>query len=295
MMKLSYYPGCALQSMSWDYRESIKLVTEALDIHLEEIRDWTCCGASAAHSMNDRMSQVLPVGNLRKAAEIGQDVAVACPMCFKRLNHSRQLLQQKKLDVPWSFDSDIEIVDLARVLASDTMLERIRSKVQRPLKDLRVVCYYGCQVVRPPHITGYRNYDNPQHMDQIVEALGATPIDWSFKTSCCGAGVGVPKKELGLSLAAKLIGWAKASGAQAIVACCPLCQTNLDMYQPELCEENGLDSKEAGLPVLYYTELLALAFGLESVRPGLQSHLVDPLPLVSRLLDHCGRNSSCQM
>ena len=150
--------------------------------------------------------------------------------------------------------------------------------MKRPLNSLRVVCYYGCQVVRPPKITGYTDYENPRHLDRLVNAAGAAAIDWSYKATCCGASMGIPKKQIGLALVARLLAAAHASGAQAIVVCCPLCQSNLDLLQPELRERNGWEWE---LPVLYYTELLGIAFALQSIAAGLASHLVDPRPYLA--------------
>jgi heterodisulfide reductase subunit B len=273
MRELAFYPGCALQSMTWDYCESINHVAAALDIQLIELEDWTCCGATAAHSLDERMSVILPARNLASAEALSLDMAIACPMCFKRLSLCRHMLGQKRVDDPWSLKLDSAIFDLARFLAAEPMLGQIKDRVQAPLDGLRVVCYYGCQVVRSPKITGYTDYENPQHLDRLVEALGATAIDWSFKAICCGTSMGIPKKEIGLALVKKLLTQAHASGAEAIAVCCPLCQSNLDLYQPELCDQYGWDWQ---LPVLYYTEMLGIAFDLEAIQPGLASHLVDP-------------------
>jgi heterodisulfide reductase subunit B2 len=277
---LAFYPGCALQSMTWDYRESIKIVAAFLDLQLLELENWTCCGATAAHSLDEHMSILLPGQNLASAEALGRDLAVACPMCFKRLSYCRHMLQQKRVADPWSLKLDRAIYDLARLLGSEPMLEDIRRRVARPLEGLRVVSYYGCQGVRPPKITGHEDYENPQHLDRLVAAVGGTAVDWSFKSTCCGASMGIPKKEIGLALVGKLLTQAHASGAQAIVVCCPLCQSNLDLYQPELAERNGWDWQ---LPILYYTELLGIAFDLKAIRPGLKSHLVDPQPLITRI------------
>ena len=284
MTQLAFYPGCALQGMSWDYRESIKHVIAKLDIELKEIEDWTCCGATAGHSLDEKMSVILPARNFAGAQAMGLDLAVACPMCFKRLAYSRKMLLEKRVDDPWTIDPDLAVFDLARFLASEEMLARIKERVAHPLKGLRVVSYYGCQVVRPPKITGYTDYENPLHLDRLAGAVGATAVDWSFKATCCGASVGIPKKEIGLSLVRKLLYWARAAGADAVIVCCPLCQSNLDLLQPELCREAGSDVAETGIPILYYTELLGIAFDPELIRPGLKSHLVDPLPLVERVL-----------
>ena len=277
MKPLAFYPGCALQAMTWDYRESLKHVMAALDLELVELEDWTCCGATAAHSLDEHMSVILPARNLLSAERLSLDLAVACPMCYKRISYSRQMLRQKRVSDPWSLKLDTAIYDLARWLAGDFLLARIRDRVERPLKGLKVVCYYGCQAVRPPKITGHLDYENPQHLDRLAAATGATVLDWSFKATCCGASMGIPNKPIGQALIRKLLTWAHAAGAQSIMVCCPLCQSNLDLYQAELAQQNGWDWQ---IPIFYYTELLGIAFGLDVVKPGLRSHMVDPLPLI---------------
>jgi heterodisulfide reductase subunit B2 len=283
MKPLAFYPGCALQAMSWDYRESIKVVASTLDLELRELPDWTCCGATAAHSLDEAMSVALPLRNLVSAEKLGLDLAVACPMCFKRLTHTRLTVRKKRVEVPEGLALDHRVLDLARLLASDELLDRIRDQVRNPLTGLKMVSFYGCQVVRPPKIIGHDDYENPQHLDRLVVAAGADAVDWSFKATCCGASMGIPKRDIGRTLVAKLLVQAYASGAQAIVTCCPLCQSNLDLYQPELRRQNDLLQRHAPLPILYYTELLGLALGLGAIRPGLKSHLVDPVPLITPL------------
>jgi heterodisulfide reductase subunit B len=281
MRELAFYPGCALQSMTWDYRESIKQVVRVLDLQLTELEEWTCCGATAAHSLDERMAVMLPGRNLATTEAKGLDLAVACPQCFKRLRLCREELRQKRLADPWSLKLDLKIFDLARLLAGKPMLAQIRDQVRKPLHGLRVVCYYGCQVVRSPKITGYEDYENPLHLDRLMEALGATAADWSLKATCCGASTGIARKEIGMALIRRLLTWAHASSAQAIVVCCPLCQSNLDLYQPELREACGWDWQ---LPIFYYTELLGVALDLTAILPGLRSHMVDPRPLISEVL-----------
>jgi heterodisulfide reductase subunit B len=188
------------------------------------------------------------------------------------------MLRAKRVSDPWSLRLEGQIFDLARLLAAEPVISQIRERVRVPLQDLRVVSYYGCQVVRPPKITGYPDYENPQHLDRLAAAVGATPVDWSFKATCCGASMGIPRKDIGLALIGKLLAQAHASGAQVIVVCCPLCQSNLDLYQSELAAQHGWDWQ---LPILYYTELLGMAFGLQDLKPGLKSHLVDPRPLLA--------------
>jgi heterodisulfide reductase subunit B len=271
--------------MSREYRESIRLVTGVLEVELVELRDWTCCGATAAHSLDERMSVVLPARNLAEAGALSLELAAACPQCYNRLAYSKEMIRRKRVDDPWSIDPEIELHDLARLLASGTALERIRDAVRAPLKGLPVVCYYGCQVVRPPKIVGLPDYENPMHLDRLVEALGASALDWSYKATCCGAGIGVPRPEIGLALVGNLLEAARASGARAIVVCCPLCHGNLDILQPEI---NGQRGWGGTLPIFYYTELLGVAFGVGAVRRGLGSHFVDPRPLLAELAGDWG-------
>jgi heterodisulfide reductase subunit B len=286
MKPLSFYPGCALQAMSWDYRESIKAMATALDLELRELPDWTCCGATAAHSLDESMSIALPLRNLVTAEKLGLDLAVACPMCFKRLTYTRLKVLQKGTGANRGPSFRTRVLDLARLLASEELLERIRHLVRSPLTGLKVVSFYGCQVVRPPKIIGHDDYENPQHLDHLVAAVGADAVDWSFKATCCGASMGIPRRDIGRTLITKLLRQAYASGAQAIVTCCPLCQSNLDLYQPELRRQDDLLRRHAPLPILYYTELLGMAFGLDAVRLGLKSHLIDPTPLMSFVRQH---------
>ncbi|GEM_PF-4395989 len=136
--------------MSWDYRGSIRHVMEALDIRLTEIPDWTCCGATAARSLDEHMAVILPARNLARAANFGLDPAVACPMYFRRLSRTREVLLHERADIAWSIPKAPVVLDLARTLAEPPFLDRIRRIARGALEGLRVVCYYGCQVVRPP-------------------------------------------------------------------------------------------------------------------------------------------------
>jgi heterodisulfide reductase subunit B len=193
------------------------------------------------------------------------------------------MLAEQRIDDPWAMDLSGEIIDLARFLATDAMIDSIRERVRAPLKGLRLVSYYGCQVVRPPKITGYTDYENPTHLDRIAEAVGATALDWSFKATCCGAGMGIPKREIGFELVDRLLYWAKAADAEAVVVCCPLCHSNLDLYQMALNRRDGRKPGTRELPVLYYTELLGIAFDLPGIRAGFKNHLVDPSALMDRI------------
>ncbi|HUT42900.1 MAG TPA: heterodisulfide reductase-related iron-sulfur binding cluster, partial [Desulfobacterales bacterium] len=195
-MKLSFYPGCSLEGMAVDYARSIDAVFEALDIDLVEIDDWSCCGATAAHSLSEAMSVILPARNLFAAEQMGLDIVSPCANCFNRLRFSQQMIQKRVLDIPWPVTGDLKVHDMTRFLAEPAMIKQIKKRVLKSLKGLKLVCYYGCQMVRPPRITGYTDYENPQTLDRIAAATGAQVIDWSYKATCCGASIGIARREI---------------------------------------------------------------------------------------------------
>ena len=160
-MKVTYYPGCSLESSARDYDESIKMVCQALDIELQEPKDWTCCGATSAHSLNRKLAVDLPARNLPATEGLGQDMLVPCPLCYNRLIRAKE-----------KTGAGVNIYDVASFMAQPSLLERIRSAVRAPLTGISAVCYYGCMANRPPKITGSKNYENPMEMDRIAEALG---------------------------------------------------------------------------------------------------------------------------
>jgi heterodisulfide reductase subunit B len=272
-VKLSFYPGCSLDGLAKDYAHSITAVFRRLEIDLVEIDDWSCCGATAAHSLDEMMAAALPARNLSLAGKLGRDLVTPCANCFNRLRFSQKLIREKRIDVPWEVAGDLRVHDMTRFLAQPERIRQIEQKVVRPLAELKVVCYYGCQMVRPPRITGHTDFENPQTLDRIAEALGARVKDWSYKGTCCGASIGIGRKDIQDALTARLLDKARQTGAEAIVVSCPLCQANLDIIQRR--------SKGGVLPVFYFTELLRLAFeGGENAHRWFKMHFADPLPLL---------------
>jgi len=271
----AFYPGCSLEGMANDYARSITAVFEKLDVQLVEIEDWSCCGATAAHSLDEMMAVALPARNIAAAEKMGLDIVVPCANCFNRLRFSQQMIQKKIYDVPWPASGSIQVHDMTRFLAGDDMLERVKARVKRPLTGLKVVSYYGCQMVRPPWITGFSDYENPQTLDRLAAATGAEVLDWSYKTTCCGAAIGIGRRDIQQSLTARLLDKARLTGAEAIVVSCPLCQCNLDMIQA--------DAARQGLPVFYFTELLRLAMeGNGRVCSWFRKHVSNPIPLLKQ-------------
>jgi heterodisulfide reductase subunit B2 len=279
-MKVSYYPGCSLEATARDYQESLSYVCRRIGVDLNEIPDWSCCGATAAHSLDEFLSLALPARNLALAEQIGLDMVVPCPMCFNRLKTAGQESRKAgRKEQPYSFTGKIKIWDLLDFLTQPQWLSPILAARQQSLKDLTLVCYYGCMANRPPKITEAGQPENPQNMDRLLKALGAVVPDWSYKTDCCGASHTVSRTDIIDTLVQRLYERALEAGAEAIVVSCQMCQANLDMPQKRISEKF---QKKYDLPIYYFTELIGLAWKAPGIKTWLSRHLVDANSLLKR-------------
>jgi heterodisulfide reductase subunit B len=279
-MKVSYYPGCSLEGSARDYQESIEGVCKDLGIELEELADWNCCGATAAHSLHHRASIELPGRNLVLAEKAGHDLVAPCPMCFNRLKTAEKALTgEEQGHYRYASEGKIKVWDLADFMAQDHILDAIESKVTNPLEGIPAVCYYGCMSSRPPKITDAEKHEDPDSMDRIVRRLGAEAIDWPFKTDCCGASHVVDRPDMVFKMVGRLYARALDVGAQCIVVSCQMCQANLDIYQAKIAEEMGVD---VNLPIIYFTELIGLALKNRDAETWLSRHFVDPMKFLAK-------------
>jgi heterodisulfide reductase subunit B len=284
-MKVSYYPGCSLEVTAKNYNLSFRQVCRSLDVELEEVPDWLCCGSSAVLKMNRLLSLSLAAKNLSRIEKQDlEEVVVPCPFCFRRLLSAQQEIGQDQkireviretIEAP--LEGNLTIRNLLAFFQTTVGLELIKAKTTKPLKGLKVIPYYGCYMVKPAQVTHFDDPENPTSMDAILTALGAEVLDWDFKTECCGASLSLSKTEKVLELSGRLLREALWKGADAIVVACQLCQSNLDMRQGEIFTA---EKKKHPLPVLYITQLMGLAFGLSAKDLGINHHIVDPLPII---------------
>ena len=277
----SYYPGCTLKSSAREYDISARLSCKALGVELEELENWACCGASSAHSSNDLLAISLPARDLRTAGEKGHPLVAACAMCFSRLKIASHDLQNENTGklvseiIGHEVQKATPVFHLLEVI--DSRLEPI--EVKKPLTGLKVACYYGCLLVRPKEKVAIDDAENPQVMDRIMRKLGAEPVDWAFKTECCGAGLPLARPDIVHRLSHRILVQAKQAGADCLVVACPECHSNLDMFQVALRAEFNDDTN---MPVVYFTQLLGLALGLSARDMHLEKHITDPMPVLSR-------------
>ena len=279
-MKVSYYPGCSLHATGKEYDQSMKAVSRALGIELKEVEDWSCCGASSAHSTNFDLSIALSVRNLIAAEKNAMDVMVPCAACFNRFKMAEHHMKadkelKTKIEgvVGAKYQGGITIRNPIDVLYNDIGVDVLAAKVTKQLGGLKPVSYYGCLLLRPPEVCEFENYENPYMLDKILGALGADVRSWSYKTDCCGGSLAISKTSIVVDMCDKLMSAAREAGANCVVTACPLCMNNLDMRP----------SKELKLPVFYFTELMALAFGLSGSQEYFKSHIFDPQPLLKKL------------
>lgn len=279
-MRYAYYPGCSLESTAREYDLSARAACGALGMEFTELADWSCCGATSAHSINHLLALALPARNLALAGEAGLDLAVPCSACYSRLKNADYVLRRDEAErrrveeaVRVGYNNPVNVYSLLEAVVRGAGLETVAGKVSRPLSGLKLACYYGCLLLRPPEVTGFDDPDEPVLLDLLMEALGAEAVRWFYKTDCCGASLSLSESGAAGGLVNIILQTAGEAGANALVTACPLCQNNLEMRRPE----------HAGMPVFYFTELMGLAFGLPQSNTWFQKHLVDPKPLLNSL------------
>jgi heterodisulfide reductase subunit B len=273
MKVLGYYPGCSLSSSAAEYDHSLRAVAGQLGVELQEIPDWVCCGATSAHAIDHTAALCLAADTLAKTRKAGlTELLAPCAMCYQRLATAvHELKRQPTLAASMEEAPGLENIQPLSVLGwlSNGVSETLKAKVTRPLKDLKVACYYGCLLVRPPKITGLPQVETPRQMEQLVTLLGGQSVRWSMATECCGASFALSQKSTVLRQTRRLYDAAKESGADIFCVACPMCHSNLDLRQSEAGIAAG-----ARLPVIYLTQLIGWAMGLEAAALGLDKHFV---------------------
>ncbi|MGL4943418.1 MAG: CoB--CoM heterodisulfide reductase iron-sulfur subunit B family protein [Thermoguttaceae bacterium] len=276
-----YYPGCALHGSSFDYERSVRACLEKLGVQLAELDDWICCGASAAHTINAKLATALPARNLAIAQRDGIDNILApCPLCSMELiKVSRQLRESAGVVAEMSDIVELPVAGTTEVLNIIQVFQRIgldtiKASAVQSLEKYKVACYYGCLLTRPPRDLLFDDPESPSSMETLLASLGATPIEWNFKTECCGAGLTLADSESVETLTGKILQNAKKHGANCVVVACPMCHVNLDMKQADVAKRLG---EKIGLPVYYLSDLVGLALGIDAKTLCIDKHFVAAL------------------
>ena len=272
-MRIGYYPGCSLLGSSREFGESVQAVAEALGLELDPVPDWNCCGASSAHVLDHHLALALPARILAQAEAAGlTEILAPCAACYNRLASARDALAGNPAlaaeiaeihGAP--FGGGVRVLNILEFLAR--FRDELRARVTAPFRH-KVACYYGCLLVRPPKVVKFDRPEDPGSMDRLAEA---EPLPWNFKTECCGAAFSVTRTDLVARLSGLIVADAVRAGAEAILVACPMCHSNLDMRRPE---SNARMASDHQIPVLFITQALGLAMGIDPVRLGLQRHMV---------------------
>lgn len=286
-MTYSYFPGCTYHSTGQEYDRSLKAVCSELDIKLNDIKNWTCCGSSSAHSTSKLLAVSLPLQNLSEVEKEGlNEVVIPCVGCYSRfkksvydVSHDPRLLKDVSGIIDYQFQNKVNILNPLEIFGNGTS-DKIKDKVKKDLSKLKMVCYYGCVLTRPPDIMKFDQHEYPISMDNVLKSIGVDVIDWSFKTDCCGASLSLTRSDIVVRLTSQILENANDVGADAIAVLCPLCHANLDTRQEEV---NELYNKKYNLPILYFTQVMGLAFGLGTKELSLEKHFVNPEELLKRL------------
>lgn len=293
-MKYGYYPGCSLESNAAAYHKSAVAVATRLDIEFEEVPDWNCCGATEYFSVDALSGYALVGRNLALAA--GQnngrkDLIAPCSACFlnlkktnKYLSDSVELADQVNTALAAGGlhyePNSVKVRHLLDILFTDVGIEAVQRQVTKPLYNLRVAPYYGCLITRPSFNMDFDDPEYPTSLDKLMHALGAKVVDFPLKTHCCGGHMTQISETVALELIRQLLRNADDYEADAIVCLCPMCQLNLDGYQDNVNKHFGTNYQ---IPILYFTQLIGLAFGFHAKKLGFGKEFVDATPALTKI------------
>ncbi len=285
-MKISYFPGCTLKTAAKNFEDSTLASAEALGIELIELPKWYCCGTVYSLTSDDLIHQLAPIRTLLRVKETGDDrVVTLCAMCYNTLKRANMLIREDEekrekinsfmYEEETDYEGEVEVYHFLQILRDEVGFPKIGEKVRRRLSSFKVAPYYGCLLVRPPE-AGFDDPEEPKVLEDLLRSMGAEVVDYPYKTECCGSYNTVDRVGLVADRTREIIGSVVKRGADILVTSCPLCQFNLDNRQRDVVRRH---SDFIGIPVLYFTQLLAVALGLDQKLWRFDLNVVDPVPL----------------
>jgi heterodisulfide reductase subunit B len=280
----TYFPGCSSNSTAKALGMSVRAIAKPLDIELIELEDWTCCGSTPYGSLAEDESLLIAARNLALAEKQGRDLVTPCSSCFVVLHKAnlhlkehdkyRAGVNQALAAAGLEFQGKINVRLLPEVIYHDITPEKLAQKVTKNLNGLKVASYYGCQMVRP---YGFDNPESPTSLDKIVDSLGGTAVPFQFKNRCCGGSLIIPEENAALNLMQKILTNAVENGADCLITPCPLCQMNLDAYRVKVNSKFG---KNFNIPVLFVSQLIGLALGVDTASLGFRANVVSTAKVI---------------
>lgn len=291
MKEYVYFPGCSLEKIALSYHLSALETTEKLGIKLKELEDWNCCGATAYFHVDELLAYTLTARNLAIAEKMGDAVVAPCSACYKNMyftnehlhedpdlaEHINDALAEDDLTVT----GKMTVKHLIELFAQDVGPEEIKNKVVYPLKGLRVAPYYGCQILRPKK--DHENVEQPNYFEEVISAIGADPVDFPLKLTCCGGSLLISSRPAAYSMIRNLLYDAQRAQADVIATACPLCQVNLECYQAQVNQEFGTDFS---IPVVYFTQLVGLSLGIPPKKLGFGKEFLSPKKAIDAIKNY---------
>ena len=286
-MKVTYYPGCTLKNAASNFEDSTLYSLDQLGTSVEELDKWYCCGTVFSMATDDLIHHLAPIRNLIRVKESGSDsVMTVCAMCYNTLKRANQRMKNdpeslEKInnfmtEEEVNYEGDVKVVHLLELLRDDIQFDAIARKVVKPLNHMKIASYYGCLLVRPREI-GFDDPESPTVLEDLLSALGADPVDFPYKVECCAAYQTVDKPIVVAERTNQILNSARENGAEAVVVSCPLCAFNLDHRQKDAAREYpGFKH----IPVLYFTQVLAIALGCPEETLRFDLHYIDPRPVL---------------
>lgn len=291
-MRYGFFPGCTLESAAEELMISTKKVAEALGIELIELKGWTCCGASHIQDVDDFLSTSINARNIALAEKLGvKKVITVCNTCTLMLRTAKSKMDEDKelrtevnkglSGSGLQYRGTVEVTHLLWEIISTYGLDRLKKKVKRPLTGLKVANFYGCHIIMPPDIMGYENHLNPQSMEMVAAALGAESVNFERRLACCGFHAVFPAEKEVMNITGKNCISSREVEADCIVTPCPLCQMQLDAYQPDAQKSF---SQDITMPILHLPQLIGLALGFSPEELAIQRHVVNAIPVLREAL-----------
>ena len=294
MTRLLYYPGCSMSGTARGYASSLAAVAGPLGLDLHEVPDWNCCGASEYFSIGPLQGYALIARNLALAERqevLDHTIVAPCSQCFVNLAKTARYLHTDPAFADRVNDAlaagglsctpgAVDVRHLFEVIVHDVGMDTIRARVSHPLRGLRVAPYLGCLVTRPDSGERWREKEHPHAFDQMLEALGAEVVDYPLRTDCCGGHLSQISPSMGLEMLRRLLDAAARLDVDVIATLCPMCQMNVDLYQSEV---NRRFRTRYHVPILFFTQLMGIAFGADAGTLGIGSEVVSARAALAKI------------
>ena len=285
-MDYLYFPGCTLYTKAKNLDQTARDCSKLLGFELKELPNWTCCGATFPLATDNIMALLPPARILATAREKGTVLTTLCAVCFNVIKRTNRLMQgdgekREKINtyLEKNYQGDLRILHYLEILKQDIGFPRLKEKLSKPLTGLKAAAYYGCMLLRPFEEMEFDDKERPTVFEAFLETLGAQAVDFPYKIECCGSFQSVGAPDVATECAYKILASAQKNGAEVVVSTCPMCTFNIDHKQADI-KEKYLDFRT--IPVLYFTQLLGIAMGLDHKTLGFEQNFIDPLPVLKQ-------------